>query len=64
MNLFADDTFVWISGSSSEDCVNLINDDLIKVHCYTVISTLKLNLRKTVAVIIGSTGYDFCVIEN
>lgn len=58
MNLFADDALIWISGTSLEQCVNKMNDDLNAVYEYLVMTKLSLNLDKTKAMIIGRRDFD------
>jgi len=60
--LFADDTLLFVTGETAEECVRKMDSDLIKVQMYLEMNKLKLNATKTKAMVInGDTNLDIVV---
>lgn len=51
--LFADDTLLYVSGSSADECIEQLNADLISVEGYLKMNKLKLNTGKTKTILIN-----------
>lgn len=56
INLFADDTLVYFSGTNVKDVVNKLNNDLLKITEWLKCNKLKLNADKTKAMVIAKSS--------
>ncbi|XP_055390584.1 uncharacterized protein LOC129619367 [Condylostylus longicornis] len=45
--LFADDALLYVCCDAVEECVNIVNDDLNNLCCWSKMNKLKLNINKT-----------------
>jgi Reverse transcriptase (RNA-dependent DNA polymerase) len=52
LNLFADDTLLYVAATNLEDAVRMINEDLCTLSDWLNINKLKLNVQKTKCMVI------------
>lgn len=53
INLFADDTLIYICGTDLNELIKNVNSDLVNLFDYLCLNKLKLNMEKTKTMIIG-----------
>lgn len=56
INLFADDTLLYVYGNNAKNMVKKLNDDLSRVHQWLCANKLKLNVNKTKFMYISKNG--------
>ena len=64
ISLFADDTLLWVTAENLEDAIMMINSDLERITSFLKMLKLKLNVKKTKAMIINDrrgTTFDIVV---
>jgi hypothetical protein len=57
LNLFADDTLLYIAADTLDEAVNKMNDDLMSLFQWLALNKLKLNVQKTKYMVITLNKY-------
>lgn len=61
---FADDTLLYTSGKSSQECIARLNYNLKVVFNYVNMNKLKLNVKKTKAIVINGESEDNIIVND
>lgn len=63
INLFADDTLIYICGTDINELIKKVNSDLVNIFNYLCLNKLKLNMEKTKTMVIGKK-FNSSLIDN
>lgn len=61
INLFADDTLIYVYGNDCDDLRRRLNEDLERINEWLRLNKLKLNVSKTKCLVIGNSSKKFAI---